>query len=54
VKTINMTIDEQRLKLADKMSGAREMKEPGAAVSFALGFDDERVGTVPRTITEAD
>ena len=49
-----MTIDEQRLKLADKMSGAREMKEPGAAVSFALGFDDERVGTVPRTIAEAD
>src|ERR1039458_9173571 len=49
-----MTIDEQRLKLVEKTSRARKMKEPGAAVSIALGFDDERVGTVPRTITEAD
>ena len=49
-----MTIDEQRLKLVEKTSRARKMKEPGAAVSFALGFDDERVGTVPRTIAEAD
>jgi hypothetical protein len=54
VKTIKKTIDEQRLKRVEKTSRARKMKEPGAAVSFALGFDDERVGTVPRTITEAD
>ena len=54
MKTIKKTIDEQRLKLVEKTSRARKMKEPGAAVSFALGFDDERVGTVPRTIAEAD
>ena len=41
VKTIKKTIDEQRLKLVEKTSRARKMKEPGATVSFALGFDEE-------------
>jgi hypothetical protein len=38
-----MTIDAQRLKLVEKMSPARKMKEPGAAVSFALERFCERV-----------